>query len=274
MKLEIPDKTGKDLFDWLVANKSMLISQKKFEIKKADPVNFYVEFINDKGEVRKAADQALPLDAIKLKARLIINTCNLLDSHRDVHISNIWGKSLSTTPLLYLLQEHSMTFKGIISDDVTASVKTYTWKALGAPYEGSTQCLVFDAIIDKDRNPYMFDQYLKKYVKNHSVGMMYVKLYMCINDDDYPSEFDNWNKYYPLIANKSDADDVNWFFAVTEAKVVEGSAVPKGSNFVTPTLTIEQEKKEPVNSTHHKSKPVNSTSLMEAIKQLNKQIKN
>lgn len=274
MNLEIPDKTGKDLFDWLIANKSLLISQKKFERKKADPVNFYIEFINDKGEARKAADQAIPLDATKLKARLIINTCNLLDSHRDVHITNLWGKSLSGNPLLYLLEEHVMSFKTIITDEVKASIKNISWKDLGAPYEGSTQCLVFDVIIEKDRNPYMFEQYLKKRVKNHSVGMMYVKMYLCINDEDYSSEFDNWNKYYPIIANKSDADDMHYFWAITEAKVVEGSAVPKGSNFITPTLSIEEQKKEPGNTTRHNSKPVKSTSFMEAIKQLNKQINN
>lgn len=274
MKLEIPDKTGKDLFDWLVANKSTLLAQKKFGLKEADPVNFFVEFINEKGEARKAADQSISLDATRLKARLIINTCNLLDSHRDVHITNIWNKTLSASPLLYLCQEHQMTFKGIISDEVLPFVKTYSWKALGAPYEGSTQCLVFDVIIDKSRNAFMFDQYIKKYVKNHSVGMYYIKVYMCINSDEYPSEFDNWNKYYPLIANKEDADEVNYFFAVTEAKCVEGSAVPRGSNFVTPTLSLEEEKKEPGNTTRHKSKPVKSTSLMEAIKQLNNQIKN
>jgi len=272
MNLEIPNKTGKKLFDWLVDNKKTLISQKKFEIKKADAICSYVEFLNDKGDAKKAADQNISSDATKLKARLIINTTKLFDSHSDVHIDGLWGKSLAETPLLYLLQEHNMTFKGIISDDIQASVKTMSWKSLGAAYEGSTQALVFDVVIDKNRNEYMFGQYLKKYVKNHSVGMRYVKIYMCINDEGYSSEYDNWNKYYPLIANKDDVDAQGYFFAVTEAKVVEGSAVPKGSNFVTPTQSIEEEKQEPVNSTHHTTQPLKDTRIMDALNKLKNQI--
>jgi hypothetical protein len=272
MNLEIPNKTGKKLFDWLVDNKKTLISQKKFEIKKADACYFNVEFLSDRADVAKAANGTISADATKIKVRLVINTTKLFDSHSDVHIDGLWGKSLSETVLLYLLQEHSMTFKGIISDEVQASVKTMSWKSLGASYEGNTQALVFDVIIDKNRNEYMFEQYQKGYVKNHSVGMRYVKIYMCINDDNYSSEYDNWNKYYPLVANKEAVDEQDYFFAVTEAKVVEGSAVPKGSNFITPTLTIEEEKQEPVNSTHHTTQPLKDTRIMDALNKLKNQI--
>ena len=115
-----------------------------------------------------------------------------------------------------------------------------SFKELGYDHTGKSEVLIFDASIEKDRNSYMFDQYAKGYVKNHSVGMQYVKLEMAINSE---SSFDKeekavWDKYYPAIANKSDVDQQGYFWAVTEAKVIEGSAVPMGSNFVTPTISI------------------------------------
>jgi hypothetical protein len=36
-----------------------------------------------------------------------------------------------------------------------------------------TEALVFNVEIDKDRNDFMFNQYAKGYVKEHSVGMRY-----------------------------------------------------------------------------------------------------
>lgn len=274
MNFEKPDKTGKKLFQWIVDNQKTIIAQKKMVIKEADAICSYIEFLPKAGATKAASDQQIPNTATKLKARLIINTTKLFDSHYDVHIDGIWSKSLSETTDLYLLQEHVMKFKSIICgpEDIQASVKNFSWKALGAAYDGTTQALVFDVVISKSRNKYMFDQYAKKYVKNHSVGMRYVKIVVCINDEDYPVQFENWNKYYPLVANKDDVDAEGFFFAILEAKVVEGSAVVKGSNFVTPTQSIEEEKAEPPAGTRHDSKPLKDTRMLDALEQLQKQI--
>ena len=48
----------------------------------------------------------------------------------------------------------------------------------------------------------------------------------------------NWDKYIKQVANKEDAEAAGYFWAVTEAKIVEGSAVLFGSNPITPTLTV------------------------------------
>jgi hypothetical protein len=115
-----------------------------------------------------------------------------------------------------------------------------SWKSLGFEYEGNTQALVFDSNISKQRNEFMFDQYMKGYVKNHSVGMQYVKIDMAVNSTDkyMKDEKEIWDKYYDMIVNKEDADENGYFFAVTEAKVIEGSAVLRGSNIATPTISI------------------------------------
>jgi hypothetical protein len=104
-----------------------------------------------------------------------------MDSHKDVHIPGIWKKALHKTKSLYLLQEHSMTFKGIITDKVNAYTKTLTWKQLGLDAPGETQALIFEATIPKSRNEFMFNQYKDGLVKNHSVGMKYVQIEMAIN---------------------------------------------------------------------------------------------
>jgi hypothetical protein len=49
-------------------------------------------------------------------------------------------------------------------------VESHKWKDLGFDFEGNTEALVFNVEIDKDRNDFMFNQYAKGYVKEHSVG--------------------------------------------------------------------------------------------------------
>jgi hypothetical protein len=134
-----------------------------------------------------------------------------------------------------------------------------TWKELGYKYEGDTEALIFDCTIVKERNEYMAEQYAKGRVKQHSVGMQYVKLSLCMNSESKwdKEEKENWDKYYPQVANKDEADRYGYFWAVTEAKCIEGSAVPLGSNFATPTISIE-----PVGSTQS-SEPTEPTKSLD-----------
>lgn len=226
--------TKKELFDFLVTNKDKIVAAKKAAIKHADPAGCDAVGIN----VNKAIAGNDP-DTIKVTA--IINTTNLMDSHKDVHLPGIWNKSVKENKNIMHLQEHKMEFDKIIADgdDLKAYVKEYTWKELGFNMEGKTEALVFESSISKDRNNYMFNQYSKQRVKNHSVGMMYVKMLLAVNDKAYAAEYDAWEKYYPEIANKKDADAAGYFWAVKEAKAIEGSAVPLGSNWATPTLSTE-----------------------------------
>ena len=62
--------------------------------------------------------------------------------------------------------------------------------------------------IKKDVNEFMFNQYKKGRVLNHSVGMRYIKVFLCIdsNEASYSSEKANWDKYFPLVVNKEIAE--------------------------------------------------------------------
>jgi hypothetical protein len=240
---EFPNKqfnSKEELFKALRENKNTLIAQKKMITKQSDAVIHYVQVENEKGETIKATYSDTSV-INQLKAELVINTTNLMDSHSDVHIKGIWNKSAKEQKNLLLLQEHKMTFDHIISDNVSATVKEVKWSDLGYSYKGTTEALTFDVLIDKQRNPFMFDQYAKGYVKEHSVGMRYVKMELAINSDSKwdVEEKEIWDNYIDQVANKEQAEEQGYFWAVLEAKIVEGSAVVKGSNFATPTINVE-----------------------------------
>jgi len=237
------------MFKALRENKDTLIAQKKMKTKEADAVVLVPTISNKKGETLKA-DNINISDINKLKLKLVINTTNVMDSHSDVHLKGIWKKSVKENKNIHLLQEHRMKFDHIITDDVKASVQLMKWSDLGQKFQGNTEALVFDAEIDK-RNEFMFNQYAKGYVKNHSVGMRYVKIELAINSESKwdVEEKEIWDKYIDEVANKEQAEEKGYFWAVTEAKIIEGSAVPIGSNTITPTLEVEVKNNEPSNDT-------------------------
>lgn len=232
------------LFAWLKANKNLIITAKKSEVKHADAVSFHPVTVNSNGQIEKAIANPELLKLDEFTVDVVINTTYLMDSHDDVHIDGLWTKSLKETKLLYHLQEHRMEFDKVISDRVTASTRKMSWAEIGQPYAGETEALLFHSTIEKSRNPYMSEQYAKGYVKNHSVGMRYVKIELAINSE---SKFDEeekavWDKYIEKIANRDTVESQGYFWAVTEAKLIEGSAVLMGSNFATPTLSIQEPK--------------------------------
>jgi hypothetical protein len=242
--LEFPDKefaTKEELFKALSENKKELVSLKKSVTKNADAVSYgYVETVSKNAENKAIASADLP-DTLNVK--VVINTTNFLDSHGDVHINGIWNKSVADNKTFLHLQEHQRDFDKVITDNAKGSVASMTWKQLGLPYNGSTEALIFESTIDRLRNGFMLKQYANGWVKNHSVGMRYVDLELAINSEaDWDKEHkDIWDKYYPVIANKEVADERGYFWVVTQAKIVEGSAVVMGSNSATPTLENKQE---------------------------------
>lgn len=269
----IEDK--EQLFDWLIANKAALVAQKKASEKEADAISYMVPLLSDKGDVIKS--EVVPITATKVKVRSIINTTKLLDSHGDVHIDQLWNKSIKEARHNYLVQEHNFSYSGIISSDVKAFTKQMTWAELGyGGFEGNTQALIYDSVIDLSKVTYgqgagptkMGELYKDGLVNNHSVGMRYVSLDMAINDSRYEKEFAIWEKYYPIIANKSDADAQGYFWAVTAGKNNEGSAVVKGSNFVTPTYSVQEMKQQA--KVIAKKEPLKGTQISEELKRLSK----
>lgn len=228
--------TRKERIAYLKQNKLLEMQKKKSKMKEADGVA--IDSVTTDKAFKQTDDDLEEKD--ELEARLIINTTNIMDSHNDVHIPGIWSKSLNESRNIMHLQEHQMQFDKIISDneDLSASTKTMTWKSLGFDWSGKTEALLFKSTIRKERNEYMFEQYAKGRVNNHSVGMQYVKMLLAIDDKDEAQEYENWQKYIDQIVNREVAEEKGYFWIVKEAKVIEGSAVPLGSNFATPTQSV------------------------------------
>lgn len=243
-KIKLPKFADKqELHKFLVENEDLIIAQKKSAIKESEgfsnsPTLIYKGFGSG---VQKSEEDLLAQPILETK--VAINTTNIFDSHKDLHVPGMWDKSLKENKMGMHLQEHSRTFKNIISsgDDLKVYTENATWKSLGYNMEGKTQILMHDSNIRKSRNEYMHEQYAKGYVTNHSVGMIYVKMVTCINDEDYPVQKENWDKYFSMGANKEEAEQWGYFWAVLEAKYVEGSAVAAGSNKFTPTVSVKSE---------------------------------
>ena len=241
---EFPDRefdSKEELFKALKENKPSLIALKKSTEKRADAVSYVNSEVSKLNTNKEENGTQTEID--KLQVKVVINTTNFIDSHNDLHINGIWNKSVSdnVNKGFLHLQEHDRDFDKVISDSAKGHVESVSWKSLGLPYNGKTEALIFDSVIEKKRNEFMFKQYTNGWVKNHSVGMRYVKIDLAVNSE---SEWDKdekelWDKYYPVVANKEVADERGYFWVVSEAKVIEGSAVVMGSNSATPTLSVE-----------------------------------
>ena len=240
---EFQDKTfstKEKAFKFLCENKKLIIAQKKAMIKEADSLPYFGTIEAEK-EVIKAVNYETLKDSKFIKVVAVSNACNYYDSHGDVSIKGSWNRTAKNTKDGFHLQEHQMKFDKMISNNVKFTVENKTWKELGYDYEGETECLVMYSEVDKEDNEYMFKQYIKGKVKNHSAGLRYVDVEFAINSEaDWAKEEKAvWDKYYSSIVNKEDVDERGYFLAVKEQKIIENSAVLKGSNPATPTISVE-----------------------------------
>lgn len=246
----IPNIQDKDkFFAWMVANKNAMIAQKKSQMKCADAFSCSLELLISSHGVTFKADAGIPKDAQSIEVVSVINTTKLFDSHGDVHFDGLWNKSMKESKDNYLVKQHDFSFDGIITDEVKVTAPIVKWSDLGYSYKGETQALTYTATIQKDDQTGMFDKYRTGKVKQHSVGMRYVKLDLALPTKRYEEEYKIWKNYFDEIVNGEEADKAGYFWAVTEAKNIEGSAVLRGANFATPTLSVQESKEEPVDTT-------------------------
>ncbi len=94
MKLKLPNfETEKELFEHIVKNEEAIFTQAKMEMKKADGLGFdSILLKKDVSEKAVSVEDLLAKDV--LEAKLAINTTNVIDSHKDLHIPGLWDKSL------------------------------------------------------------------------------------------------------------------------------------------------------------------------------------
>jgi len=191
-----------------------------------------------------------------LKRTIVANTYNWLDSHGDVHLNGIFAKSIQERGTrIPHLHDHKFQLAAKVGRPLSFAEVDMKWRALGHPKNGDTVVLLMESQIEARLNKKVYEEYKDDAVDQHSVGMIYTKIELAANDDNYKSEYETWEEVFPLLGNKEEAEEAGFFFAVREAKLIEVSAVLLGSNVLTPTLNNKiqpgkpTEKTEPVKTT-------------------------
>lgn len=237
----------------IVKNKAELISLKKAQIKTVNGglTNVSKEFAL-KGVFK---DNELSLDRT-----IVGNTYLWMDSHDDVHAKNVFSKSIKENKSIFHLHDHEFKLTSKVGEPKSVYEKEISWGDLGVNKEGSTQALLMDTEILKDYNPQIFDAYKTNKINQHSVGMVYVKIDLAVNDAEYEDEYKAWSDNIDSIGNKEVAEEKGYFWLVREAKLIEISAVLMGSNELTPTM---QENKEEADKITSSIEPVITTQKTE-----------
>lgn len=269
MRIKIPEfEDKKALFQYLVANKSKLIDQKKSLPITADPCSFGALQLQTKDEDTETKSNKPVLEDVDvLRVKVVANTANWIDSHMDMILPDAPAKSIKERKgMIPSLHSHLHTFEGEIGDTVEIYLQDVSLRELGLNKAGTTQAVIFISDIIKEYNPRVFDKYKRGKVKQHSIGLQYMKLDLAINDAEWGKEKDFWDKYYPQVINKEVADAKGYFWVVPEYKLIENSAVLFGSNILTPTLDNNM-KAEPEASTL-KSEPSQDTQFLNALNEL------
>lgn len=244
----LKDLSGKPLFAYLKANKEALIAEKKSVIKHADPFSCCPEIsrvkVTKDGSIIKAddagaEDATMIPDDNSVHVTVIANTANWCDSQLDVLIPDCWKATIKQRKgMIPHLHDHIHQIEAKVGEVAKIYSKDMKLSDLGLNLPGSTQVLIFETDVLESYNEKIFNQYKLGKINQHSIGLQYVKISLCINDEDSEKEYDFWNKYYPQVINKEAVDLRGYFWVVTEIKLLENSCVLFGSNELTPTLDV------------------------------------
>ncbi len=220
----------------IIKNKKELIRLKKAVIKSGDIISFDSETALKVSEALKGESFGTDTDTELFKT-IVGNTYNWLDSHGDVHIEGIFTKSIKENGENVMhLHDHIQQLTAKVGTPLKVYEKSVTWQQVGLNKAGNTTALLMNTRIEKERNPAIFKDYKSGSIQQHSVGMQYMDMVLCVNDKEEKEEFAAWQKYSGRVANIEKAEEAGYFWAILQAKLIEISAVIKGSNELTPTF--------------------------------------
>jgi len=231
-----------DIFKHLKDNKEALIAEKKFKIKQADSISYNVPLSNTKGEAVKSDVTESNADIESIKAIVVINTTNILDSHGDLHVNGIWKKTVKEQQgRNYLVADHKLELDKVIAkkEDVEMFTAEIPFSLIGKSYEGNTEALIYKVSKNKIINPLVKEWLDSGSDIEASVRMRYISVKLAMNStkEDDKEELKVYTDYISEIANKEDFDSIPYFFVISEAEnVKESSLVLFGSNNATGTI--------------------------------------
>lgn len=277
--VDFPDKsfaTKEELFDALRESQKILIDAKKSVVYKSVDKGCSISLKPLNAERLDVAEKSFKYD--ENYWYLVMNTTNILDSHKDLHVDGIWNKSIKERQNKnYIVDSHELSVKSTIArkEHVELILYNTTFQKLGLNYNGSTQALVYKVPKDK-----IIDEKAQKWLESGdeiqgSVRMQYVDIQLAMNSKN-DSDKENkalYDAYEPLISNKSEfKDEIYYFWVVKQAKnVMESSLVPFGSNPITGNLleTKEENDIEPLENTQieNKETAVNLDTVRKALQE-------
>ena len=252
-----------DLFKALAENETFIHDAKKSQVYKSFEKGLQV--VTDQKQIEKAFDATEK--GIKFDSDyyyFVVNSANFLDSHSDVHVDGNWNKNVKDQQgKVYLVFDHSLKRSDIIAmkKDVEMFTAKISWDMLGKSYEGETYSLIYKVKKDKIVNKEAKEWLEEGHELEASVRMQYVKIETAFNstNPDYSKQKKVYDTYYPQIANKSDFEEIEFFWVVKEAKnVMESSLVLFGSNSATGIVNNEN-KSEAVEDTPETKEQSNDT---------------
>jgi hypothetical protein len=259
-RIVIPQNlTGKDLFKFLVDNKQALIATKKSDFKRSEPVHYNTSIISAiKDSATKAAGDAasMPEDNGRLDVKVVANTAWWCDSAMDVLTDKCYDKSIKEKGnLIPHIADHIHRSTSHVGDVKSVYTQKVAIKDLGYDAAGDTTALIFETTVREDYNPDTYKFYKNGKINQHSIGLIYLSIGLCINDKECLAEFELWKKYYDKVINKEVVDERGYFWIVTEIKLIENSCVLFGCNELTPTIDIADTADQPEGDSTDKSQP-------------------
>lgn len=238
MRVAIPKLgTKSELFAYLRENESKIIKQKKSMPIKSDLFEWGCLPVNQKQNVKENGDA---LNEGEIEVNNIANLSGWCDSYMDVMIKDSWKKTIDDKGIVYHLKNHSYKTDDIVGKDPELYTKVFNLDYFGIQSDvEKAQALMMRSIVSKEYDKKTFLLYRDGQVKQHSIGLRYIIIKLCLDSDleEDKTYKDNWNKYYSQVINKELVDKHGFFWAVVEAKILENSCVLFGANEHTGTYS-------------------------------------
>ena len=260
-ELNMEFNSKEELFKQLRKHKDKIIAQKKAEIYKSVDKGISVTARTiDLNKLLIENVKAITIDDNHYY--IAVNSTKILDSHGDLHLNGIWDKTVKDQQgKNYLVADHKLELDKTIAKKEYVEIFTaiVPFSAIGKPYNGDTEVLIYKVRKDKIINDVAKEWLDSGDSIEASVRMQYVEiLFAADSNDKEDMKFKmNYDKYINEIANKEDfEDDILYFWPVKQAKNIhESSLVLFGSNSSTGLITTESqptkvtEKDEPLKDT-------------------------
>lgn len=225
---QLSEKSKSEAKAFAIANKDAILKAKRAQLKTSAPLLMPVQRVKP-NEADKAAQES------ETNYEIVGNAIGFMDSHFDVSMPGSFTKTVNENGAnIPLLVDHNHSPEAIYAKNNGVYIKELQIRSCGYEKEGMTTALC--AKIAPIYNDKMSLLYEAGEIRQHSVGIRYIKLDMATNDPEDTKGYEVWQKTIDSVINKEMAEEYGFYFPIYEQKLFEISAVLFGSNPYTPTL--------------------------------------